>query len=428
MSDGVALLVGITIGVGIFSTPGLIAEYQSSVAVVMALWALVGVFAFLGALIYAELGTRLPDTGGEYAYITRSFGPFAGFIFGWSQLLIIRTSPAAGLSLVAADYLGHFFPLTDGQKILVALGVIALLGTFNYLGVERASAFQKVSTLVKLLGILVLAVAGLAIAFSGELQPPDLAEPAPRTAHPLSAFSATMMLLVFSYLGWDRVGYVAGEMRNPKRVIPTSLLLGMGAVVVAYLSTNWFYHQTLGLEGVRGSKIVASDAAVVVFGPIGAGLVALLVIVSSMGSTNGTMMSASRVYYAMARDKLFFQWLDFVHPRFRTPTRAVLAHCIWAAVILLVRQTFETIVAGMAFAVLIFYAVTTLALFKLRREGVGGSEVFQVPLYPLLPALYLAGILSLIGLRIVFEFENSLKDMAFIASGLPFAWYWCRRK
>jgi APA family basic amino acid/polyamine antiporter len=138
-------------------------------------------------------------------------------------------------------------------------------------------------------------------------------------------------------------------------------------------------------------------------------------------------MTASRVYYAMAKDRIFFRWLDFVHPKFRTPSRAVIAHCVWAAVILLVRKNFESIVAGMTFAVLIFYALTTLALFKLRKNEVGGQEIYRVPFYPFLPLIYLLGILTLIGFRAVFEWEKSLTDLAFIATGLPFALIWVRR-
>jgi APA family basic amino acid/polyamine antiporter len=163
-------------------------------------------------------------------------------------------------------------------------------------------------------------------------------------------------------------------------------------------------------------------------GPVGASVVALLAIVSAVGSINGTMMSASRVYFAMARDRLFFRWLDYVHPTFRTPSRAVIAHCGWAAVILLVRGSFAAIAAGMVFAILIFYAMTTIALFKLRRAGVGGEQAYRAPLYPWLPGLYLAAILGLLVARAVLEWRKSLIDIAFVATGLPVCLYWLRRR
>jgi len=181
------------------------------------------------------------------------------------------------------------------------------------------------------------------------------------------------------------------------------------------------------MEGMRARTIVGYDVAANLIGPISAGLIAGLVIISTTGSINGTMMTATRAYFAMAKDGLFFKWLSFVHPKFRTPSRAIVAHCVWAAAILLIRGTFETIITGYVFAILIFYAFTTLALFKLRKNEVGGQHVYRVPLYPLLPGLYLAGILALLIFRAIFEWEKSLVDLAFIATGLPFFLMWYRK-
>lgn len=424
--DGVAILIGITIGAGIYSTPQIIATYESSFTTIIGLWIGCGLFVFIGGLIYAELGTRLPHTGGEYVYIHRCFGPFAGFMFGWAQLFIIRTSPAAGLAIITANYLEYFVDLPGWKHTAVALAVIALLGALNYVGIQQASVYQKVSTVIKVGGLFALVVATL-ILVGGQAN--ALATEAPATAPlgPVGNTAAALMLVVFSYLGWDRVGYVAGEMKNPRRAIPLSLVIGLGLVLVVYALTILAYHRTLGMEGVRGSAIVASDMAQVLMGPTGAAFIALLVIISTTGSINGTMMAAPRVYYAMAKDGLFFKWLDFVHPTFRTPSRAVLAHCFWGAVILLVRGAFETIVAGMVFAILIFYAFTTAALFILRKRDVGGEDVYRMPLYPWLPGLYLAGILTLLIVRAIFEWEKSLADLAFIATGLPFALLWVRK-
>lgn len=423
--DGVAILIGITIGAGIYSTPQIIAGYFSSFKVIISFWILAGLFVYIGGLIYAELGTRLPNTGGEYVYLSRAFGPYAGFIFGWAQLFIIRTSPAAGLAIVTANYLGYFWELSATTQTLVALATIVILGLINYLGIQWASAYQKLSTVLKVGGLFALVIIGFILVRGRESLLATEAQPV-ATLGPLGNFSAAMMLIVFSYLGWDRVGYVAEEMKNPKRVVPMSMFFGIGMIMFVYVAANLIYHRVLGMEGVRASKIVASEVATHLLGPVGAGLVALLVIISTTGSINGTTMTASRVYYAMAKDGLFFRWLDFVHPVFRTPSRAVVAHCVWAAVILLVRKNFENIVAGMTFAILIFYALITLALFKLRKNEIGGQEIYRVPLYPFLPGLYLSGILLLIAFRAIFEWEKSLIDLAFIATGVPFALIWIR--
>ncbi len=424
--DGIAILIGITIGAGIYSTPQIIAVYLSSFPEIITLWIIVGIFVYIGGLVYAELGSRLPSTGGEYVYISRAFGPYAGFIFGWAQLFIIRTSPLAGLALISANYLGYFVVLTPIGHTITALLFIALFGTLNYIGIQQASFYQKVSTIIKIGGLFVLAVSGLVLAGGGESLMETTAAPTADLG-PVGNIVAALMLIVFTHTGWDRVGYAAGEMKDPKRVIPLSMFAGIAIIVLLYWSVNLLYYYTLGIEGLRNSTIVASDVATQLMGPLGAALISVLVIISATGSMNGTMMTAPRVYYAMARDGLFFRWLNFVHPKFHTPSRAIIAHCLWAAVILIVRGQFETIVAGMVFAILIFYAATTLALFKFRQDEKPAEDVYKMPFYPVLPLVYLLGILSLIILRAFFEWEKSLVDLTFIATGIPFAVYWVAR-
>jgi len=425
--DGIAILIGICIGAGIYSTPQIIAGYLGSFKSILLLWLLAGLFVFTSGLIYAELGTRMPHTGGEYIYISRSFGRYAGFMFGWAQLFIIRTSAAAGLALIVADYLGYFIVLEGASRVIAALAVIFLFGILNYIGIQRASLFQKLSTILKVGALFAIILIGLF--FSGGQENLLLTQAASETSlGPVGNVVAALMLIIFSHTGWERVGYPAGEMKNPRRVIPLSLFIGLGIVVLLYALTNLTYHRTLGIAGMRESTIVASDVLTVLIGPVGAALIAILVIISSSGSINGTMMTAPRAYYAMARDGLFFKWLDHIHPRFRTPSRAIVAHCLWAGVILIIRGTFETIASGLVFAILIFYGLSTLALFKMRSDRIGGQNIFRVPLYPFLPLLSLLLIIGLIVLRAWFEWQKSVVDLAFIVTGIPFAFYWCRKK
>ena len=425
--DGVALLVGIVIGSGIYTTPSLVSVYFDSFPSLITAWLAVGVFAMIGGLIYAELGTRLPATGGEYVYITRCFGPLAGFMFGWAQLFIIRTSPAAGLAIIAADYVGVLTELSPRGHTTLALGIIAALGVFNYVGVTWASLFQKITTIIKVGFLALFAAVGVAL-MSGV---PNLlgTQSAPTTGlSPTGNLIAALMLIVFTHTGWDRVGYVAGEMRDPQRVIPRSMLFGIAIVLGLYWSVITIYHYTLGMEGMQTTETPAADVGTVMIGAVGASVVAVMAIVSAIGSINGTMMSATRVYFAMARDGLFFRWLDYVHPDFKTPSRAIIVHCLWASAILVVRGSFEAIAAGMVFAILIFYTLTTLALFKLRHNAVGSEGAFRMPLYPLLPTIYLMGIIGLLVLRAIFEWEKSLVDFAFVATGLPISFVWLSRK
>lgn len=427
VSDGIAILIGITIGAGIYSTPQIIAGYLGSFDTIIWLWLLGGIFVFISGLIYAELGTRMPHTGGEYVYITRCFGPYAGFMFGWAQLFIIRTSAAAGLALIVADYIGYFIPSGRISRMIMAVSVIFLFGLLNYIGIRRASIFQKLSTVLKVGALLSIVIAGILFSGGHENLLPSRAAPEGELGLAGSVVAALMMI-IFSHTGWERIGYSAGEMKNPQRVIPLSLMIGIGLVVMLYALTNLTYHRVLGIQGVRESTVVASDVLTVLIGPAGAALIAILVIISATGSINGTMMTAPRVYYAMAKDGLFFEWLDHVHPRFRTPSRAIIVHCLWAGGILVIRGTFETIASGLVFAILIFYGLSTLALFKMRKKHMGGPRIFYVPLYPFLPVLSLSLIVSLLVLRAYFEWQKSLVDLLFIITGIPFALYWIRRR
>lgn len=430
--DGVALLIGITIGSGIYSTPYLIAGYFGSFSAVLTTWLVVSAFVFTGGLVYAELGTRMPTTGGEYAYIRRAWGDWAGFFFGWAQLIIIRTSPAAGLAIVASDYIGFFVPLTGFSHTLVGLSIIALLGVFNYVGVRWSALFQRVTTVMKVGGLVLFAVLFLFLLSGSESQLDTVSAPLKDDGF-LPNLIPALMLIVFTHTGFDRVGYVAGEMKNPRDVIPRSMVIGLGIVIGVYVSVITIYHHVLGMDALRATTIPAAAVAQEMIGSVGATVIALLAIVSAISSINGTMLSSSRVYYAMARDGLFFKTLDYVHPRFRTPTRAILMHVIWGGVLLVVRGSFESIAAGMIFAILIFYTMTTLALFKFRREGVGETssdgephKVFRIPLYPVLPVLYLVGVVGLLLFRAVFQWRESLVDLAFVLTGLPVAWFWLR--
>ena len=415
--DGISLLIGITIGSAIFATPQIIAGYTNSFTLIIILWLAVSLFVFIGSLIYAELGSRFPNTGGEYIYIREAFGPFWGFIFGWAQLIIIRTSPAAGISLITANYLGYFIPMNQFEKIIASIIIIIIFGTINYIGVEQASFYNKFSTLIKTLGITIFTVAGLAM-FEGDFL--KLSETASVTENlgTIGNIVAALMLILFSYLGWDRVGYIAGEMKEPQKVIPKTMFYGISTIAILYISANILYHTVLGIEGVRSTSIVASDIASLVFGKTGASLMSVIVIISATGSINGTMMSASRLYYAMAREGMLFKWFNNIHPKFRTPSNAIIAHCIWGIILLVVRQNFETIVTGMVFTILIFYTFTTVAFFKFRKLNMGESG-YRIPFYPFLPSIYLIGLTGLVLLRIYYQFNLSMQDLSFVLTGVP---------
>ncbi len=425
--DGVALLIGIIIGTGIYSTPYLIAGHLSTFSAAAFAWIGIGVFAMVSGLVYAELGTRLPATGGEYVYIERAFGPWAGFMFGWAQLFVIRTSSSAGLAIIAADYIGFFIPVPWIPRSAIAVGLLIILGVVNLLGVHWASLINKFSTAVKVTALLIFAAAGLLLLQSVDVQFQQMAPTTTGLSHAGNLIAA-LFLIIFSYTGWDRVGYVAGEMKNPRKSMPRTMIIGLTIVLVIYWSVNTVYYGVLGVEGLRATSTPAAAVAGQLVGPAGAGIVAILVIISALGSMNGTLMASSRVYYAMARDGLFFRWLDRVHPRFRTPSRAILVHVIWASVILIARGNFAAIVASMVFGVLVFYGLTAIALFKFRREGLGDDIAYKIPGYPWVLGIYLLSIVAMLVARGIFAWEATLLDVAFLLTGVPVSWFWLRSR
>ena len=426
--DATAVLVGITIGAGIFQVPVDVANLMGSFTQIIWLWVGCATFAFVGSLLYAELGTRMPVTGGEYKYMHECYGPFAGFMFGWAQVFMIRASAIAGLPIVTVNYFEHFVELAQWKEIVLALCIVAAIGYLNYTGIKNASIYQKLSAVIKVSALIVLVGAGLIAWPSGESHLGQVAA-STQPGNPLANTASALLLVLFTMIGWERVGYVAGEMSRPSRAIPRALIAGSLTVLVLYIGINVVYHQTLGLEAIRGTERVGSDLAMALFGAAGAGLFAVLVMISATGSTNGTMMAAPRLYYAMAREGLFFRWLDHVHPKYRTPSRAIILQCVWGGVILLVRGSFASIVTGMMFVVLIFYGLTAGCLFIMRSRRIGdGNELFRMPGYPVLPALYILAIVALVLIRGVLDWQQSLIDISFVAVGLPVAAFFLRNQ
>ena len=345
------------------------------------------------------------------------------------QVFIIRSSPMASLSLVTVAYFEFFVDLLPWQETVLALCIIAALCYLNYSGIQHAKTYQNFSTIVKVAGLLILIAIGLIALPESESKLAETAASQGRLGF-TGNIADSILLILFTMVGWERLGYAAGEMKNPNRSLPRALLLGFLVIFTVYITVNVVYHSVLGLEGIRETNRVGAEVATVLLGSIGAGTFAILVMISATGSMNGTIIAAPRVYYAMAKNGLFFRWLNYVHPKYLTPSRAILLQCGWGAVILLVRGSFESIVTGMVFVILIFYAVSTAALFVLRHRKTGEDhEIFKIPGFPVLPALYLFLLLGLILVRGILDWQNSLIDLSFVLSGLPAAAYffWKRR-
>lgn len=406
----------------------MIARHLGDLRWIALCWVAGGLISWLGALVYAEVGTRLPETGGELVYLRHGWGRWAEALFGWMSFFLIAPSTRVGLSLVAAQYaLGGRGG--DAARTLFAAGVIVALCGLNLLGTRPSLRFQRAFVVMKV-GGLVLLIGGALVAAA-----PPAATAAPTAATAAvpgpGAFAAAMLLVFFSYLGWAKVGYVAGEIRDPRSSLPLALLTGSATVIVLYLLTLWSYHRALGLDGVAASAAVAADAASRLYGSGGGALVAAVVVAAALSSMAGSIFTDSRLFLAMARGGHLLRWFDHLHPRFGSPSRVLFGHAAVCLLVLAARQRFELHLSAMVAGRLFFIGLVAASLFRLRRAGRDAQAAarFVVPGGPVLPALFLGAVATLLAGRFVFQGRESLVDLALLAVGLPLlaAERWRRR-
>jgi basic amino acid/polyamine antiporter, APA family len=359
MLDATAIVIGIVIGSGIFVLPNLIARSLPSAPAILAVWVVAGVLSFFGALAYAELGAMLPATGGQYVYLREAYGPLCAFVCGWTFMLAVLAGGSAWLAVTFSIYAGYFFPLTAAAAKALSIALIAALSAVNYVGVQEGAWVQRTFTGLKIVGLAVLIGAGL-------LSPHTAA---PAAAPPLAAmhFGAAMAACLMAYNGWSYVSFVAGEVRDPQKNLLRSLVLGMAAVAVLYVSANVAYLKVMTVAQIAATDRVGADLATRTMGPIGGTLVSLTVLLSIVGAVNGCILTGARIPFAQARDRLFFARFGEVHSRFQTPGFAILCSGIWTAILVLT-GSYETLYSYSVLAARIFYPMSVGAVFVLRRK------------------------------------------------------------
>jgi len=412
-----AMVVGTIIGTGTFVQPSEISRLVPDVAGMLLVWLLAGVLTFFGALVCAELASAFPKTGGVYVYLKEAWSPALAFLWGWAMLWVMHSGIVAAIAVVAARYAGFFVPLGDGGVRAVAIGMIFLLSAINYVGVRQGSAVQTFLTIVKLLAIggILATVAALA---------PARAASAPAASYSLRDVALALGAGLFAFGGWHMVTYVAGETREPQKTIPRALMIGTLIVTLCYLGLNAAYVYVLPLEQVVRSERVAADVATVLVGPAGAAAVSALVIVSAIGALGGIILAGPRVYFAMARDGLFFRSIGAVHPRFRTPHRALMVQAVWASV-LVATGTYRQLFTRVVYTEWIFFALMAAALFELRRRAdyAPGYRSFG---YPYVPLLFIASALLIVANQIASEPLQSAVGLLLVGAGLPVYFLWSR--
>ncbi len=421
---GVAILIGSTIGSGIFRSPASIADRLPGPLPLLAIWVTGGLFALCGALTLAEAAGAYPETGGVYVFIREAWGRLTAFLFGWSELVMIR---AASLGAVSTTFSEYFIRVTghdpsaapySGYVHYVAAAAILVAGFSNYVGVRAAGTIQNITTIAKVGGL----VAIVAVAFAIGIPQNGLSHftPAvPPGSFSIARFGLALVSVLWVYDGWADVSFVAGEVQNPRRNLPRVLIGGTCAIILIYLVANLAYLSIMPIEEMRHSKLVAADVAQRVIGVGGVAFVATVVMISTYGTLNGSMITGPRVLWAMAHDGMLFSPLARVHPRFKTPSTSITLVTI-IAVLFVLAGTFEQLADAFVTAIVPFYALAVASVFVFRRRP-GYNPPFRVPLYPLVPALFIISTIMLLGNAVIDPGSRwaTLGVLGGIVAGIP---------
>jgi amino acid transporter len=421
--SAVAVLIGSTIGSGIFRSPAGVTDKLPGPLPLMAVWVAGGLFALCGALTLAELSGAFPETGGAYVFIREGWGRMPAFLFGWSELVLIRAASLGAISTTFAEYLirvlGHDPSAApySGYVHYVAAIAIALTATFNYVGLKWGSLVQNLTTLAKYGGLLFIIILALALGLpktGGHFTPA-----VPDGSFHIAAFGLALVSVLWAFDGWADLSFVAGEVKDPRVTLPRAIIIGTVAVIAIYLLANVAYLAVMPVEEIRHSKLVAADVASRLIGQPGVVLVAATVMLSTFGTLNGTLLTSPRVFFAMADDGLFFKSVAKVHPRFGTPYVSILLVTALGVIFVLLR-TFEQLADTFVTAIVPFYALAVGAIFIFRKRA-DYNPAFRTPLYPIVPAMFILATCFLLGNAIIDPSSRwpTLAVMGIILLGIP---------
>lgn len=421
-----ALIVGEIIAVGIFLTPAGMAKSLGSPMWLFVVWLAMGAMSLCGALCYGELAVRFPEAGGGYAYLREAYGPAVAFLYGWMALLVMDPGLTAALATGGSRYIGYSFQLSESAIRTVAICVIICLALVNIRGVRLGAWFVRWLTVLKLgfLALILLWAFGFQMGQWSNFIP--LMAQRPGSAPLLGALAAGVVGSFFSFAGWWDVSKIAGEVRRPAQTMPPAFVYGIVIVTLVYLLTSAAFIYLVPMERVSDGQTFAAQVGEVLFGRPGAQVFSAVVIVAVLGSLAAVIMSAPRVYFAMARDGLFFPAAAAVHPRFNTPARCIALQATLASV-LVATGSFEQIISYFFFVVLVFIALTVFGIFILRRRPSGAVE-YLTPGYPVTPAVFLLLVLLMLALLASSNPRQSFLGVAVVALGLPAYYLLFRRR
>ena len=420
-----ALIVGEVIAVGIFLTPAGMAKSLGSPVWLLIVWLLMGGMALCGALCYGELAARFPEAGGGYVYLREAFGRPVAFLYGWMAILVMDPGLTAAIATGAASYVGYGLNLSDVGNKLVAIVAIVILALVNIRGVRLGAWFVRWLTILKVgfLAFIVLWAFGFRAGNWSNFVP--LVAQRPGSKPLIEALAISVVGTFFSFAGWWDVSKVAGEVRNPSRTMPRAFVYGILIVTLVYVLTSASFIYLVPMERVTNGQAFAAQVGEVLFGRTGALIFSAFVIVAVLGSLASLIMSAPRVYFAMARDGLFFPAAAAIHPRFNTPARCIALQATLASVLVL-SGTFEDIISYFFFVVLVFVAMTVIGLFVLRRRQSSMAE-YSTPGYPVTPIVFLLLVLVMLVLLGSGKPKQSFLGVGVVALGVPVYYLLFRR-
>jgi basic amino acid/polyamine antiporter, APA family len=419
--DSIAIVIGIVIGGGIFLVPNLVARNLGSVAMIVAVWSFAGIVSFFGALACAELGAAFPSTGGQYVYLRDAYGPIAGFLCGWSMFTVARSAQVAWMAVTFALYVSYFVPLGAVASKLLGVAAIVIFSAINYRGVRAGAAVQKSFTGAKIAGVLIIVVG----AFLSRSTAPA-ATTAASAPFSVSSFGVALIACLLAYDGWVQLTFVAGEIRDPQKNIFRALAIGGAACIAIYLLANLAYLRVLSIPEIAASDHVGATAAERILGAGGGKLVSAIILVSILGTLNGCFLTTPRVYFAQASDGLFFRRFAEIHPRFRTPSFAIVTQGVWA-IVLVITGSYETLVDYALFAMWISYGLMVAAVIILRRTRPDVPRPYRMWGYPVTPLLFI-GITGWFLVNMLMTRPGpSLVSLGLIATGIPAYFIWKER-
>lgn len=424
--DLVLLAVGTVIGSGIYLVPSVVLrETGAQTGPAMLVWIVAGVLSLLGALTYAELGAMKPEAGGLYAFIRDAFGPLWAFLFGWTSFFVIASGSVAALAVAFSGYLSQIVPMGTTASRLVAVAVIAFTALINVRGTKGSARLQNWTTGAKVTALLVM---GVGLIVFGHAPQGDATALWPSSVTPslLTGFGTAMIAVLWAYEGWQYVTFSAGEALDPQRTFPRAITVATIALIVTYVLVSFGYIVALGPQAAAHTDHIAADAMTAAFGPVVGKLVGVLILVSIFSATNGLMLTAPRLYFAMARDGVFFQRLAIVDKRFGTPAFAIVATAVWAA-LLAISGTFEQLLTYVVFTGWIFYGLGGLAVMQLRRTEPDVARPFRVPGYPITPLLFVASAALLVGNTVFTQPTRAVAGLAVMLIGTPAFYLWRSR-